>query len=1372
MSSSVAINGDLTPAQRLQVLHSSDTAHKATVEDVMDEEDLAHPPPSLLAQQNTQSADPSHAAEESVSANKVGKRKEGPLQEQSSQAQSKAPVLDMQSEESFPALGGPPSSKSGIPSAMRWGSNTGPMLSKPISNGTNAKGPLSSSAPSPTSTPTSGVMTPMSATMKAAQRPQQDPTLQSMALPGRHSQRITFAPSQLLPRSQLKKPVQEILRAINKRSKAKVEMKQGPQGVIIFEGTGPYEDTRQALRDVAHEVGSKQSVTIPVPVNVRPHIIGRSGAVIQGIAKRTGARIQMPSLGKGVELDPVEDDMVDVVIEGDALAAEMARQEIEAIVNERTSSVDMRIRNIPSEFYPFIAGPHNSRVNEYEHGRDVTVNIPHYHTWTDRPPPPVSGPGSFPQFQPNQHDHITVSGDRLAAQEVRGLIEQMAQDLQRRTTLTQLPINRGQHQFILEDKEKSLHDLLAETGCTVVLPPDHDDTEMVTIIGPHENIDAGVEKVLNLATSMQMSNVDIARHHTNAPVGAQAHARALTRYLQQRLAIEELEKQHDARIVVPTAHNAPVNWELYSRDGKNTIRARSDIMNLVNAHPPARLRHMSVDPFFYEHIEQQASKQILDDLGVFIMFPPQAEPEPRVVLVYEGAPPVAGTQYQPSRTAPSHIEAQRSAEALQEAEQIILAMLEGHQELDSRKISVPTKYEEKVRKFVEKEQQKCAPSSVPVQLVSSRDHMSRSAMPAPALSIEDLLLRGPRDIVENMAEKIATFVEDEKRDDLERGHVITVDFPQKHANHLIGRKGENINKYRDEFDVDIQVRDGKVDIKGPKAKGELAEARIVALGKKLDDEATHVLKIKPQYHRDMIGSKGNQVKRLQDRYEVRVLFPRSAVLHNDDKSLTDAASDYGFAKGGKPSQAPDEVIIKGPRKGADSARDELLSLLQWTMDNSHTGTAAVSQSQLPSLIGQGGREMEKIRITTGAQIDIPSRDEHNDPSERVQIQLRGSKKQVEDAKRFFEQRAAIFDETVSETIEVGKEYHKALIGAGGKYSGIFLLIPAQDVLGSNIRRIVVEAGGPESSREVNRTVKFPRVDSQDTTVRVEGNNAVVERILTAIRSFLSQKENQSTEIVEVAPEKHRLLIGRGGEIRRALESEFQVAVEIPKMSQQGPTRSQLRITGQTGDIARAKERILSMVKEQERETVSVPRSLHNYISANGQFFRRLRNDYKVSVDHAGHQPPAKASPGLPSGGAPSLPLITDDMESEEHGWHVVDEEPETHDEGDIPWVLRGSPEGINKARVALEKALADAKRNQGGTRTGYLTLPDPRTHRFIIGPKGSQIHSIRRETGCQIDVPNSQTKGDPIKIQGAREGVERARDIILDLVENAETGHA
>ena len=77
-----------------------------------------------------------------------------------------------------------------------------------------------------------------------------------LAMPGKKAERIQLAPSQLLPRNQMKKPLQEVLRGINKRSKAKVEMKPGPNGVIIFEGIGPVDAVRQALKDLAKEVGS------------------------------------------------------------------------------------------------------------------------------------------------------------------------------------------------------------------------------------------------------------------------------------------------------------------------------------------------------------------------------------------------------------------------------------------------------------------------------------------------------------------------------------------------------------------------------------------------------------------------------------------------------------------------------------------------------------------------------------------------------------------------------------------------------------------------------------------------------------------------------------------------------------------------------------------------------------------------------------------------------------------------------------------------------------------------------------------------------------------------------------------------------------
>lgn len=349
-----------------------------------------------------------------------------------------------------------------------------------------------------------------------------------------------------------------------------------------------------------------------------------------------------------------------------------------------------------------------------------------------------------------------------------------------------------------------------------------------------------------------------------------------------------------------------------------------------------------------------------------------------------------------------------------------------------------TRYHDKVLKQVDREQQQLPPNAIPVQVISNlADGVNgTSARQQPRRSSEPVehivTLRGPSDMADGLAQKIKLFLEQEKQDELERGHVTSFDFPQKFANYLIGRKGENINKYREEFDVDIHINDGKVEIKGPVAKAELAKAKIVALGKKLEDEATHVLKIKPQYHKDMIGAKGSQVNRLQDRYNVRVQFPRTAATTSDDRSIVDGASEAGGSRNARSNQAPDEVIIRGPRRGADEARDELLNLLQWTIDNSHTSTVSVAQSQLPSLIGQGGREMENARLATGAQIDVPGSRDNADSTGRVQIQIKGTKKQVEEATKLLEQKAKAFDNTVSRAIEVDKKYHKALIGGGGK----------------------------------------------------------------------------------------------------------------------------------------------------------------------------------------------------------------------------------------------------------------------------------------------------------------------------------------------------
>ena len=289
-------------------------------------------------------------------------------------------------------------------------------------------------------------------------------------------------------------------------------------------------------------------------------------------------------------------------------------------------------------------------------------------------------------------------------------------------------------------------------------------------------------------------------------------------------------------------------------------------------------------------------------------------------------------------------------------------------------------------------------------------------------------------------------------------------------------------------------------------------------------------------------------------------------------------------------------------------------------------------------------------------------------------------------------------------------------------------------------------------------------------IKIEGSKAVVDKIVASIEALVGEREKQVTEIVEVAPEKHRLLIGHGGDTRRSLEAQFHVNIDVPKQSQQGQSRANVKLVGQPENVQKAKERILEIVKEQEGETLQIPCQLHHIISDNGQFFRRLRTDHRVTVDHAGQQPPPKptTNPRSRVNGGATLPLITDDQESADNfSWEVVDNNTGDAVGNEIPWILRGSPENVAKARGILQKALEQAQQHSS---TGYLILPDPKTYRFVVGQGGSQINSIRKQTGCKVAVPRDQAKGKAIEISGSREGVEQAKNIILEVVRNGSSG--
>ncbi|EGX90950.1 RNA binding effector protein Scp160, putative [Cordyceps militaris CM01] len=1271
-----ANSGELSAAQKLLQKHAQHIPHAVTIEDVPDA-DLPKP---------VNDASGSWAAP--ITSTAAGKQKE------------KQSSLDTQSHELFPELGAPKGKAANV--APIWSAKNG----APKQNGTNGTPP---SPPPPVSAtgPTSAGQVP--------------PPV--MSIPGRKVESVTLEPQFIMERSKLKRPIPEILRDLNRKSRANITMSSISNGRIKFDATGPQDVAQQALKDLVTHIGRRTVIEVPIPYSARAHIIGKGGSVIKALQEKTGARIQLPKADDTQQLDDSEDATINVSVEGNALSAASARNEILKIAHERSAAAQTKVRGIPAAFYPFLAGPSNSLAQALEEAHGVQIRIPPHQHLSSGPAPVPAAPGQRPVFHPAGADdeHIQLAGDRIAVQNVRAEIERQVAELHKQLELEQLSIQRGRHQFIIGNRGIPMEDFFADTGCAILLPSDDED-DLITIVGPPDQVQVGVEKAMDLAMGMQMSNIDLSRFHRTAPSGAAVHAANITRYLRERREIDRIEKLYSTHINTPFSQDGALPWELYSRDGKNAIRAQSEITGIINGHPPARMQNVNVDPFFHQHLRVDVSPRLKKEHGVQLVIPETSDPSGAVLLVFEG-PSGAESDYQPPRVKPSEAELADFQKGLADAQKYILDLIGQQESLTSVALDVPAKFHEKLRRFIKKEQENRAANQIPIRVTKAGTTVT---------------LRGPSSAVNSLAAKATAFVEQEKQDDKERGFTLSFEFPQKYANHLIGKGGSNIKELRDRFDVEIQVQDGKVELKGPKAKAETARTYIQNLGRTLADETSYTLKIDPKYHRELIGTQGTQINRLQNRYKVLIFFPRSAKNASDDQSNADATSDAGKARR---QQAPDEVIIRGPKKGADEARDEIFSLHKYLEEHSAIATVPIQQKQVGSLIGQGGAALDELRQLTGARIDVPA----DRDTDTVEISIKGTASQVAKAKKALEEKRAIFDDTVVKTVDVEKKHHRALIGTSG----------------SALRDIVVGAGGSDDRRSLARTIQFPKQEADGNTIKVEGRTDIVDKIIKRIEEIVAERDSQLTDFIDVPVDQHRTLIGRGGEAKRQLETKLSVTIDVPR---QGDGKTGVKISGLAENVSKAKEHIATLLKSQEGETLQIPRNVHHTISNGGQFFRQLRNNHQVTVDHAGEKLPSK-SEAVARETSGALPLITDDADStvDAHSWRVV--KTASGESGDIPWVLRGSPEGVAKAKELIDKALAQAKKQDA---TGYLVLPDPKTYRFVIGQGGSKVNSIRQQSNCKIQVPRDQAKDEAIEIIGTEEGVEQAKELILAAIKEGQ----
>lgn len=254
----------------------------------------------------------------------------------------------------------------------------------------------------------------------------------------------------------------------------------------------------------------------------------------------------------------------------------------------------------------------------------------YFYTEKSQPFSPPSGP-------------IVISGEKVAVQEVRAEIEKMVEELKAASFIhIMVPVAASKHKFFTSNGGRLIHEVLEETGCTVILPA-NGKVDSAIVYGPTAKVGAGFSVTNTKAEAYQSVSIDVCRAHPKAPGGAKLQARDITRYLKQKQEFQNVEKEFDVEVTLPSAEdlydlNKPCLVTIIGRSSEKVGGARAKIQNLYLQYNPDRVVRLDIEPLHHRHIvgrDGRGVQKVIEKRPVELLFPEDPE-EFEIVFVYEG----------------------------------------------------------------------------------------------------------------------------------------------------------------------------------------------------------------------------------------------------------------------------------------------------------------------------------------------------------------------------------------------------------------------------------------------------------------------------------------------------------------------------------------------------------------------------------------------------------------------------------------------------------------------------------------------------------------------------------------------------------------
>ncbi|KAJ1304542.1 hypothetical protein OPQ81_005683 [Rhizoctonia solani] len=1019
------------------------------------------------------------------------------------------------------------------------------------------------------------------------------------------------------------------------------------------------------------------------PVSAIGSIVGQKGANLNQLRAKYDVRVDIPR--KDANPAPPLAHLP-ISVTGPLSSVVAAIAEIESIISTKTANITQRVRDVPAKIFPFIEG----RRSEYEEaagneGFSIIVN---------------------PTLESRE---VSVSGDRQGVVKTVEQIKKDIEELDNSIGSISMGVKKPKHRLLVGDFAQ---ELMTTAKCAIELPEDPE-SENITIWGLPGDLPNGLKAINDQASSKYTQTVTIP-----APSGPICDYLVTTAYFgsiwgPKFPGVEGYPvprgKGHVVDFVGDKDAVAPVV--------KDLNKLFQDLVGSVRQVEIDWLLHKPLAGKFAKKIEQFRTANHTE-----VNFPEESEEKSTVLLVYDLGKSSSKTE---------------KKKHLDEVERELKKLVAETGSVRSEEITVDKKWHQAI---VGKNDSNLNAIIGEDRVLSVKFGSQARLNGDNSLPEDTILIRGPSSDVTRAVEAIKQLAEKAKNDEIESSYVTEFDIPQEYARHIVGSGGSGINKLREQLDVKVDLNDdvdkegtdgkkkGKkstakthVKITGRKANADEAKKRILAQVERLEDETTEILKIPNRYHSGLIGSAGKYVSRLEDKYGVKINF----------------GSEESRGRGQAANLSPDEVMVKGGKKGVASAKSELLEAYEYEKETNQTVEFTVPTRAVARILGRGGSQINEIKEDTNTQIDVEKADTH-DPKAETLITVRGTKTGIADAKKRILAISSEVGEETAVTINIENRFHRSLIGAGGQ----------------GLKDLISKVGGPSEPKAQAGLIHFPRNGEPEDEVTLRGEPALVKKLQKELERIVAELRDRVVLGVAIPPQHHRALIGRGGQHLNELQDRHNVTVQFPGS----------RSYHQIGDPENADE--LADVPPENIVKVSGSRSAcekgnegdERPPGASGASHHHYHSSFALC---AFDQPTGKAAstPRPPPSGEAAR--IDEEPTEEAVRWQVT-ENHQDGEEGDAEWTLRGRDQAaLDKAQQMIEEAIAQA---QSASHIGFLTLADRSAFPRIVGTKGANVARLRNETGAEITVGREDNT---IVIIGSESVIEHAKSKILDIVNNS-----